>query len=564
MPPHDTHGGAGRHWGHARCWLIGCVMLLSWMLHVTSATGQVAPDTRWTHDTTHVVTSLSLPTDTRQLVIEQPPNTTIDSVDVLHYGARAVPFEAEQRPTGWTLQFDAPQQGPFEVVMRVHTGAATSRALWQLTPLTGDEAVQVSSTQTELAIEPAPEGRTTWAWQLPESADVLPRTSRTNEHPLVPQQQPQAFTLAFWMRTLRRDAVIASTWTGASEAPYPLELVTGPAGRLQVYHGTGTQHHPVRTGVVVADGRWHYVAVTYERASRRTAVYIDGARVASEQRPPRLAGRAPLTFGGRPNDRTRPADALRSFEGQLAWVQIIPEALNADALHRLRTTATPHPQAVAYGPWPNPERPNEGPTASAIRSTLPLSAPTPISDWQAQVERNEVVLSWTAAHDSGRYVVERSTDQVRWSVFATRTPNEGVRHTEDERRYTVTDATSSADVVFYRVRHVTETAPAHMSPVLKVGRGALSEREEQPTLIGNFPNPFREETTIAFELPRATEVMLTVWTITGAPVQELTARTYPAGYHEVNFQPGDLPSGTYFVRFETDQHTEAHRMVMLR
>ena len=559
-------------------WLVGCAVLLGWMLQGLPATSQARSDTRWANDTTHVVVSLTLPDDTRHLEIEGPPDAVIDTVGVLHYGVRAVDFEADQRTSSWSIHFAAPQKGPFEVVMRVYTGAPTQRATWRLTPHTGPEATQATPVRTSLTIASPPPGRDTWAWAFPQPIDATSTRSaersrsfaadREMERPLTPQQRPRAFTLAFWMRTLRRNAVIASTWTGATETPYPLELVTDPTGRLLVYHGTGARHHPVRTSRVVADGRWHYVAVTYERATQHTAVYVDSERVAYEQRPARPASNAPLTFGQRPTDRTPAAEALNSFEGQLAWVQGLTQALDLETLQRLRTTATPHADAVSYGPWPDLSAPDTAPAGAATRAALPIAPPTPISNWEAQVQGNEVVLSWTAAHDAGRYVAERSTDQTRWRAFATRTPTDGTRHDENERRYTVTDDAPGADVLFYRVRHVTEEVFNQesdlTSPVLKVGRGALPEQNEQPALIGNFPNPFREETTIAFELPRAAEVTLTVWTITGAPVQELTARTYPAGYHEVAFQPRDLPSGTYFVRFKTGPHSEAHRMVMLR
>ncbi|WP_410337650.1 LamG-like jellyroll fold domain-containing protein [Longimonas sp.] len=550
----------------------GVIIALGWICLQPATAHQADPDTRWTRDTTHVVASLSLPPDTRQLAIDGPSDTAIDTVEVLHYGVRPVAFEAATRSEAWTLHFDTPQHGPFEVVMRVRTGEATDRATWQLTPFTGPDTVQASPVRTTLTVEPAPSGRDTWAWSFPnEAPSASPFSERerpANERAFTPQRVPRAFTIAFWMRTMSRNAVITSTWTGTPETPYPLELVTTPAGHLHVYHGTEAAHHPVRTRTLVADGRWHHVAVTYERASSQTSVYVDGERVAHERHTPRPAGRAPLTFGQRPFERTPSVETLYPFRGQLAWVQTIRDVLNEEAVHRLRTTATPHAQAVTYGPWPNPEAPDAAPrrTDHAVQVVLPLSAPTstPVSDWQAQVQSEAVELSWTAPHSEGRYVVERSTTRTDWEPFATALQADGTRLSENERRYTVTDADPRADVLFYRVRYVTDNAPDRLSSVLKVGRGALSDRESPPALIGNFPNPFREETTIAFELPRATEVTLTVWTITGTLVQEVAERTFSAGYHEVAFQPHDLPSGTYFVRLEAGNHVEAHRMVMLR
>ena len=435
-------------------------------------------DTRWAQDTTHVVGTLTLPADTRQLVIEGPADADLYAVDLLHYGAEAVDFSAEQRPTVWTLRFDAPQQGPFEAVLHVQTGAPTPRATWRLIPFTGASLQPAPLTRITTTIETRPPGRSTWGWSFPNNAEA-PSSAAADAHSLLTSGHvPQAFTMAFWMRTMRRNAVIASTWTGAPEAPYPLEIVTGPVGRLQVYQGTGTAHHTVRTGTVVADGRWHYVAVVYEAASRQTTVYVDGTMSTRARTPARTAGRAALTFGRRPHGQASTHEAVQAFDGTLAWVQVLPEALDSEALHSLRTAATPHPAAQPYGPWPPIEdrRP-----AAAVRVTLPIGPRAPVSDWQAQVHDAEVILMWTASHDTGQYVIERSTDRTRWASFATHAATDGTRLADGNRQYTAVDASPPADVVFYRVRRVVPNASARLSPV-QVGTSPFS----MPASINSF------------------------------------------------------------------------------
>jgi hypothetical protein len=517
---------------------------------------------RWAQDTTHVVGTLTLPADTRQLVIEGPADADLYAVDLLHYGADAIEFDAEQRPTVWTLRFDAPQQGPFEAVLRVRTGGPTPRATWRLIPFTGASLQPAPLTRITTTIETRPPGRSTWGWSFPNDAQAS-SNAETDAHALLASGHgPQVFTVAFWMRTMRRNAVIASTWTGAPEAPYPLEIVTSPAGRLQVYQGTGTAHHTVRTGTVVADGRWHHVAVVYEATTRQTTVYVDGDMSARTRTPTRMAGRGALTFGRRPHGQASGgSETMLLFNGTLAWVQVLPEALDSEALHVLQTAATPHPAAHTYGPWPPIEdrRP-----AAAVRVTLPIGPRAPVSDWQAQVRDAEVVLMWTGSHNTGRYVIERSTDRTRWASFATHDATDGTRLAAGNRQYTAVDAAPPADVVFYRVRRVSPNGSDRLSPVLKVGRAALTDDENEPQLVGNFPNPFNGQTTIAFELPEAMDVMLTVWTLDGRPVEEVAARTFPAGYHELPFQAGTLPSGTYFLRLQAGPHTASHRMVVVR
>lgn len=515
-------------------------------------------DTRWAHDTTHVVGTLTLPDDTRQLVIEGPADADIYAVDLLHYGADAVDFRAEQRATAWTLRFDTPQHGPFEAVLRVRAGAPTSRATWRLIPFTGATLQPAPLTRIAKTIETPLPGRSTWGWPFPNSTEP-----NADANPQRTGQTLQTFTMAFWMRTMQRNAVVASTWTGDPDAPYPLEVVTGPTGRLQVYQGTGTAHHTVRSGTVVADGRWHYVALVYEDATRQTTVYVDGQQVARARTPACRAGRAPLTFGGRPPGPVSADPAMRPFDGTLAWVQMLPEALDDEGLQSLRTTATPHPTAQTYGPWPPLEGEEPGPD-TAVRVALPIGPQTPVSDWQAQVRNAEVVLMWTGSHDAGHYVIERSTDRTRWIPFATDTATDGTRLADGRHEYTVVDSSPPADVVFYRVRHVVPDAPDQLSPVLKVGRAALTENENGPHLVGNFPNPFDDQTTIAFDLPTTLDVTLTIWTLDGRLVDEVANRAFPDGYHELPFQADTLPSGTYFLRLQAGPHTASHRMVVVR
>ena len=71
------------------------------------------------------------------------------------------------------------------------------------------------------------------------------------------------------------------------------------------------------------------------------------------------------------------------------------------------------------------------------------------------------------------------------------------------------------------------------------------------TLIGNYPNPFSEETTIRFSLPQAKRVRLEVFDIQGHPVRVLTDEIRAAGTHQVAFEAEGLATGLYLVRLAT-------------
>ena len=77
-----------------------------------------------------------------------------------------------------------------------------------------------------------------------------------------------------------------------------------------------------------------------------------------------------------------------------------------------------------------------------------------------------------------------------------------------------------------------------------------------PALLGNIPNPFNPQTTIAFEIPEQQTVTLRVFDMAGRLVKNLiTTELHAPGRHEVVWNGRDesgrqAASGTYFYRLE--------------
>ena len=91
--------------------------------------------------------------------------------------------------------------------------------------------------------------------------------------------------------------------------------------------------------------------------------------------------------------------------------------------------------------------------------------------------------------------------------------------------------------------------------------------DELPTttvLETNYPNPFNPETTIAFSLPEGSQVQLTVYDVIGRQVATLVDDVLSAGRHEIRFQAGGLPSGTYLYRLVTPTGSLVKTMSLLK
>ena len=80
-----------------------------------------------------------------------------------------------------------------------------------------------------------------------------------------------------------------------------------------------------------------------------------------------------------------------------------------------------------------------------------------------------------------------------------------------------------------------------------------------------YPNPFARATTIAIEVPSATDVRLSVYDILGREVVVLLDGPAAVGRHEIVFDASGLPSGPYFVHMTAErENTTVRRVTLVR
>ena len=94
--------------------------------------------------------------------------------------------------------------------------------------------------------------------------------------------------------------------------------------------------------------------------------------------------------------------------------------------------------------------------------------------------------------------------------------------------------------------------------------GAARALPDAFTLETSFPNPVRTQATIRYALPEATGVTLTVYDVMGREVMRLVDGAMPLGFHEVQMDTSDLPSGTYLYRLRAGAFTQTKRMLVVR
>jgi len=94
----------------------------------------------------------------------------------------------------------------------------------------------------------------------------------------------------------------------------------------------------------------------------------------------------------------------------------------------------------------------------------------------------------------------------------------------------------------------------------KVGNNIPSQFE----LYQNYPNPFNPLTNIKFDLMISSYVKLIVYDILGKEIEILLNQKINAGSYEYRWNGINLPSGTYFYRFITEDYSETKKMILIK
>ena len=84
------------------------------------------------------------------------------------------------------------------------------------------------------------------------------------------------------------------------------------------------------------------------------------------------------------------------------------------------------------------------------------------------------------------------------------------------------------------------------------------------TVSENFPNPFNPTTTFEYDLPKASDVTLRIYDITGREVNQIQFFQKPAGKHRFVINGSDLGSGMYFLHFSSGFFQSIKKMILLK
>jgi len=83
-------------------------------------------------------------------------------------------------------------------------------------------------------------------------------------------------------------------------------------------------------------------------------------------------------------------------------------------------------------------------------------------------------------------------------------------------------------------------------------------------LSQNYPNPFKERTTIKYCVPDKMKIRLEVFDSDGNKVKILVDEIKEAGTYKVELNAVELASGIYFYQIQAGNYIETKKMILLK
>jgi hypothetical protein len=207
-----------------------------------------------------------------------------------------------------------------------------------------------------------------------------------------------------------------------------------------------------------------------------------------------------------------------------------------------------------------------GSTTNLTHGAVNNATPVELTTFSAAISNQAVSLIWTTASESNNFGfdVERSLDAAHFTKIGF---VKGSGNSQVLQKYTFSDenVNMASKAYFYRLKQIDTDGAFEYSPTLEV---ALAT-PELFALQQNYPNPFNPATTISYELPEASSVILTIYNMKGQVIRTLVNGQMPAGFHNVvwngkNDSGQDAASGSYLYQLKTDGFSDIKRLTLLR
>ena len=132
--------------------------------------------------------------------------------------------------------------------------------------------------------------------------------------------------------------------------------------------------------------------------------------------------------------------------------------------------------------------------------------------------------------------------------------------TTEQQNYSFADRNLDDGNYYYKLKQVDYNGSYEYSDVVEIEWRAFNSY----LLEQNFPNPFNPTTTIGFGIQNKSNVKITILNAIGEEVAVVLNEEREPGYHQIEFNAINLPSGVYFYQLKAGSFFETKKMLLLK
>jgi hypothetical protein len=185
--------------------------------------------------------------------------------------------------------------------------------------------------------------------------------------------------------------------------------------------------------------------------------------------------------------------------------------------------------------------------------------PVELTSFTAISQNRQVTLNWATATEinNNGFEVQR---RVANSEFITVGFVRGNGTTTNASDYTYIDKNLVDGSYSYRLKQIDYNGNYEFSDAVEVEVRSL----DSYALEQNYPNPFNPATKIGYVLSERTNVKVTILNTLGEEIAVLANEIQEQGFHQLEFNAADLPSGIYFYTLQAQQYSETKKMILMK
>jgi hypothetical protein len=185
--------------------------------------------------------------------------------------------------------------------------------------------------------------------------------------------------------------------------------------------------------------------------------------------------------------------------------------------------------------------------------------PVELNSFIAIGNNNEVELNWSTATETNNqgFDIERMLQDTQFKNIAY-VPGFGT--STELHYYNYIDKGLTAGKYYYRLKQVDYNGSYEYSNVIEVDVRSLNEY----ALEQNYPNPFNPTTTIGYVLKEKSNAKLILLNAIGEEITVLVNEEQDNGFHKIDFNAANLPSGVYFYQISAGEFVSVKKMLLLK